>query len=216
MARVSHPVFARIYARMSPAMDREGAAEHRARLTAGLRGRVLEVGAGSGLNFAHYPREVAGVLAVEPEPYLRELARRSAALAPVPVEVVSGIAEALPAGDGTFDAAVTSLVLCSVSDQRAALRELFRVIRPGGELRFYEHVRAGTPGLTRIQELLDATLWPILAGGCHTSRDTAADIAEAGFELERLDRFRFPDLRIPMPTSPHILGVARRPGRPSS
>ncbi len=100
------PVFARFYARISPVLDRAGAAAHRRRLLDGLTGAVIETGAGNGLNFRHYPRQVTRVLAVEPEPRLRDLARRAAAAAPVPVEVTDGAAEHLPAADGSFDAAV--------------------------------------------------------------------------------------------------------------
>jgi ubiquinone/menaquinone biosynthesis C-methylase UbiE len=208
--RRGHPIFARMFVRASAAMDAGGGAEHRQRLLAGLEGRIVEVGAGNGRNFAHYPPGVTGVLAVEPERYLRELAAHDAALAPVSVEVVEGVAERLPADDGAFDAGVVSLVLCSVADQAAALRELRRVIRPGGELRFYEHVRAETPGLRRVQRVLDRTVWPFFVGGCHTGRDTAGAIEATGFRIERLDRFRFPEGGLPTPTAPHVLGVATR------
>jgi SAM-dependent methyltransferase len=207
----SHPIFARMYARMSPKMEQAGAAAHRQRLLDGLTGSVFEVGAGNGMNFAHYPATVTAVLAVEPEPYLRELAGVNAGKAPVRVEVVDGTADLLPAADGTFDAVVSSLLLCSVPDQAVALGEMYRVLRPGGELRFFEHVRAARRGLSWIQRLFDATFWPAVAGGCHTSRDTAAAIKGAGFKIERLERFSFPDFALPLPTSPHILGVARRP-----
>lgn len=207
---VRHPVFARVYAWVSPRME-AGVAVHRRQLLAGLAGRVIEVGAGNGLNFAHYPAQVTGVLAVEPEPHLREIAQRNAGEAPVPVEVVAGVAERLPAPDATFDAAVVALVLCSVPNATAALDELYRVLRPGGQLRFFEHVRAAGPALRGTQRLLDATIWPTLAGGCHTGRDTAVAIRRAGFTVERLERLRFPDIRIPLPTSPHVLGVASRP-----
>ncbi len=109
---VSHPVFARFYARVSPSMDRGGIADRRRQLLAGLSGRVIEVGAGNGLNFGHYPPEVARVLAVEPEPHLRAIARRAARQASTPVDVVDGVAAQLPADDASFDAAVASLVLC--------------------------------------------------------------------------------------------------------
>ncbi|MQA86385.1 MAG: methyltransferase domain-containing protein [Streptosporangiales bacterium] len=189
-------------------MDRGGLAERRRELLAGLCGRVIEVGAGDGLNFAYYPEQVTAVLAVEPEPYLREIAWRNAERAAVPIEVVDGLADELPAADGAFDAAVASQLLCSVPDQHAALGEVHRVVRAGGQLRFLEHVRAGTPGLRRVQRVVDATVWPILFGGCHTGRDTVAAIEKAGFAIERLD---LPDLPIPAPASPYVLGTAHRP-----
>ena len=202
-----HPIFARVYARISPAMDAQGAAEHRRTLLAGLAGRVLEVGAGNGLNFAHYPPAVTEVLAVEPEPYLRGLAHLAADQAPAPVRVVDGTADVLPTPDASMDAAVASLVLCSVPDQARALAELYRVLRPGGELRFFEHVQADTAGLARVQRLADL-VWPTLVGGCHTSRDTLAAITAAGFQLTSVQRFRFPEGRLPQPAAPHVLGVA--------
>ncbi|MET8838386.1 methyltransferase domain-containing protein [Micromonospora sp. NPDC004540] len=208
---VSHPIFARVFARASVAMDRAGAAAHRRHLVAGLRGRVVEVGAGNGRNLPHYPPTVAGVLAVEPEPRLRALVRAAAPDAPVPVTVAAGLAEALPVADGSADAVVLSLVLCSVPDQAVALREARRALRPGGQLRFYEHVVAETPGLRRAQRLADATLWPLCCAGCHTARDTVAAIRAAGFTVVELDRFRFPPSGLPAPASPHVLGTAVRP-----
>lgn len=207
---VSHPLFARAYACSTPAMDRAGAAEHRRRLLMRLTGRVIEVGAGDGANFDHYPAEVTSVLAVEPEQYLRGRAQQRAARAPVPIEVVDGVAEQLPVSNQDFDAAVVSLVLCSVTDQDQALRELHRVLASGGQLRFFEHVRAESLVLRRVQRLLDATVWPSIAGGCHTGRDTAATIGRAGFRIDRLHHFRFPDVGLSLPTSPHILGAASR------
>jgi ubiquinone/menaquinone biosynthesis C-methylase UbiE len=204
---VRHPVFARLYARASPGVERKGAAEHRAEMLAGIAGRVLELGAGNGLNFAHSPAAVAEVLAVEPEPYLRERATDAAAQAPVPITVVAGVADALPAGDGAFDAAVASLVLCTVPDQAAALAEIHRVLRPGGALHFYEHVVAGGR-LGTAQRWLDRSgVWPRLGGGCHGARDTAAAIEGAGFAIERCRRFDFPIGPVPVP---HVTGVARR------
>ena len=151
------------------------------------------------------------VVAVEPEPHLRDLARDAAATAPVEVEVVDGVAERLPLQDGAADAAVASLVLCSVPDQHSALGELRRVVRSGGELRFLEHVAARTDGLARVQRWLDATIWPRVAGGCHMARETPAAIEEAGFEVTSHTRLQLPDTRVPVPTAPHVLGTATRP-----
>jgi ubiquinone/menaquinone biosynthesis C-methylase UbiE len=207
--RVHHPLFARMYMRMTSGRRDRGEDEHRERLLAGLSGYVIEVGAGNGLNFPLYPTTVKKVLAVEPEPVLREAALRGAESAPVEIEVVDGVAASLPAPDGSQDAAVASLVLCSVSDQEEALVELRRVIKPGGELRFYEHVISNKPLPARLQRLADATFWPRVGGGCHMARDTGAAIAQAGFEIERLERFPFSP-SVVVPTIPHILGVARR------
>lgn len=210
--RIKHPVFARIYARCAgPSLEKAGIGKHRDRLLGRLRGEVIEVGAGNGLNFPHYPATVTRVAAVEPEPDLRNLAELAARSAPVAVEVVEGRAEALPFPDDSFDAAVACLVLCSVTDQGAALRELIRVLRPGGTLHFFEHVQADGNAMRRVQQALDATVWPLLAGGCHTSRDTAAAITAAGFTISELDSFDFPATRVPMPIQTHILGTAITP-----
>jgi len=110
----------------------------------------------------------------------------------------------------SFDAGIASLVL-SVADPARVLRELFRVIRPGGELRFYEHVRASSVGLALLQQILDATIWPRLGGGCHPTRDTRGAIERAGFITERCREFMFRPCPLPFASAPHILGVARRP-----
>lgn len=154
---VHHPLFARLYLRMASGRKAHGEDEYRRRLLAGLSGRVIEVGAGNGLNFPFYPTAVDRVLAVEPEPLLREAATNSAAEAPVPVQVVDGVSGRLPADEGSLDAAAASLVLCSVPDQHRALEEFRRVIRPGGELHFYEHVVATRPMAARLQRLADGS-----------------------------------------------------------
>ena len=209
---VHHPVFARFYAKMSVSADvRGGIAAYRAELLEGLSGRVIEIGAGNGLNFAHYPAAVSEVVALEPERALRELAVEAALRADVPVVVVPGVAEALPVKSEGFDAAVASLVLCTVRDLPRALSEIKRVLRPGGELRFFEHGLADGRGLATAQRVLDRTVWPLLFGGCHTARDTVAAIEEAGFELGSYRRFRVPAGGPQLPSSPCVLGVARRP-----
>lgn len=205
----SHPTFARIYARVAEVSERRGGAEHRRKLLTGLQGRVVEVGAGSGANFRHYPTSVDEVVAVEPESYLRECAERAASGAPVSVSVAHGGADRLPGEAESFDAGVVALVLCTVPDQQSALAELYRVIRPGGELRFYEHVLAHSRWEARFQRFSDATFWPRLAGGCHLARDTTTAIERAGFRIETFERFRYSPAPF-LPSDPHVLGVARR------
>lgn len=203
-----HPRFARAYLRGVELADRRGAADHRRRLLEGLSGRVIEVGAGSGANFPHYPAAVTEVVAVEPDDTLRAHAEREARRAPVPVSVVAGHAEELPGGDAAFDAAVASLVLCSVPSPPAALAELARVLRPGGELRFYEHVRSARALLGLLEDAV-VPLWARAAGGCHPNRDTLAGIQGAGFEVDAVERFAFaPQPLIPPLT--HVLGRAHR------
>ena len=204
---VRHPLFARVYARVGHLMDAE-IGDHRRRLLAGLTGRVLEVGAGNGLNFPHYPATVTDVLAVEPEPYLRRLAVTATRQAPVPIRVVAGTAEALPAPDASVDAVVASLVLCSVTDPMQALAEVRRVLRPGGRLRFYEHGRATDPRLARWQDRLERP-WGWLVGGCHPNRDIVATVTAAGLRLVQLDRFDLPAM--PALARPHVLGAAQQP-----
>jgi ubiquinone/menaquinone biosynthesis C-methylase UbiE len=207
---IHHPWFARVYERIAPRFDAKGGADHRDELLAGLDGRVVEVGAGTGLNFDHYPEAVTEVVAVEPEPYLRRKAEVAAEHTPITITVVDGVADQLPVETGSCDAGVASLVLCSVSDQSAALRELHRVIRPGGELRFYEHIQSSSPALARLQRGIDI-VWPRLAGGCHTSRDTVAAISAAGFQVEHARRFTFRPVVTSAPVAPHVIGLARRP-----
>lgn len=209
LSAFQHPRFARMYERISTEAERRGTAERRTWALAGLSGRVIEVGAGNGLNFAHYPDTVAEVVAVEPENLLRALAEKAAEQALVPVRVVAGHADALPAADATFDYAVASLVLCSVPDVRSALAEIRRVLRPGGELRFFEHVRSASPWRGLLQDAI-TPLWSRAGGGCHPNRDTTAAIRAAGFQIEQLDRFSYAPLRF-VPPHAHILGRARMP-----
>ena len=205
---VSHPVFARLYPRMQRTAAKRGESAHRVRLLEGLRGRVFEIGAGHGSNFEHYPTTVTEVVAVEPEPRLRVEADRAAKNAAVATTVLAGVAERLPLDDQSVDAAVACLVLCTVPDLAAALREIGRVLRPGGELRFYEHVIADGQPLRSVLRFAQATFWPRIAGGCHPARDTAAAIRGAGFEIERCERFPFRAGALDPPV-PHILGIAK-------
>jgi ubiquinone/menaquinone biosynthesis C-methylase UbiE len=199
----THPIFARVYERISTAMNGAGEIEHRRELAGGATGRVLEPGAGNGLNFEHY-RDVARVVAMEPEPTMLRMASERARQAAVPVNLVRGAAEALPLPDASFDTVVASLVLCSVSDPGAVVAEFRRVLRPGGTVRFLEHVRSRKRGWAVGQDVV-AGPWSWFAGGCHPNRDTVAELRAAGFEV----RGRGFPFGPPTPCRPHVLGVAR-------
>lgn len=207
---IRHPFFARLYSRISLVAERSGTAEHRDRLLAGLSARVIEIGCGNGLNFAHYPEGVTEIIAIEPEPFLRKEAEIAARTSAIPIHVIEGRAESLPVPDVSFDAAVVSLVLCSTSDPSLALKEIHRVLKPGGELRFYEHVAATTYPLRRYQQLA-SPLWQRVGGGCHPDRDSASLIESTGFTISEIDHFDFqPGPAFPIAlVRPHILGIAR-------
>ncbi|WP_156723678.1 class I SAM-dependent methyltransferase [Streptomyces apocyni] len=209
---VHHPVFARFYARQSVAAETVMRA-HREELLAGISGRVIEIGAGNGLNFSYYPSTVSEVVALEPERLLRKLAADAALRAEMPVDVVPGAAEALPVKSEAFDAAVFSLVLCSVRSVERSLAEALRVLRPGGELRFLEHGRAPSGRvMPRAQKALDRTVWPLLFGGCHVAREPLAAIEDAGFSVVTYRRLLIPARGPRLPSSYCVLGTARRPG----
>lgn len=205
---IDNPFFARVWPVVA-SHEAEAVRAMRRENLAGLSGRVLEVGAGVGTNFALYPREVERVVAVEPERRLAAQARAAAAASPVAVSVTGTTAEGL--GDAEpFDAVVCSLVLCSVRDPGGVLRHLYSVLRPGGELRYLEHVAsAGMRG--RLQRLADATVWPRLFGNCHTHRDTHRAIIEAGFDVDTARREWTLPAWMPMPVSELLIGRARRP-----
>jgi ubiquinone/menaquinone biosynthesis C-methylase UbiE len=201
--------FARYLERREQRRPDPVAREHRRQLLGGLRGRVLEIGCGDGRAFDLYPPEVEAVLAVEPDPAARAAARDRAAAASVPINVVEGGAERLPAPDGSFDAVTAIWVLCSVPDPLAALREMRRVLTPEGELRFYEHVRSRHRTFRGLQSAVDHLYWTHALGGCRTSRDTEAAIHAAGFEFVSLARGFHSSSPLTIPSAPYILGVAR-------
>jgi SAM-dependent methyltransferase len=202
--------FARYLERREERQPDPMAREHRRQLLAGLTGRVLEVGCGDGRAFELHPPGVEHVLALEPDPTARAAAAERARGAPVPIEVVEGVAEAVPAEDDAFDAAVVVWVLCSVPDPGAGLAELRRVLKPGGELRFYEHVRSDNVLFRSLQRAVDALYWTRALGGCETTRDTLAAIREAGFEIEQLERGFHSSSFLTITSAPYVLGIARR------
>jgi SAM-dependent methyltransferase len=202
---LDHPFFARMWTVMS-AHETPLLRRLRGENLAGLSGRVLEVGAGTGTNFAFYPDTVDEVVALEPETRLAPTAREAAAGVSVPVTVIESTIETMPAAE-PFDAVVCSLVLCSVDDPDAVLRQLNSVLKPGGELRYFEHVAsAGWRG--GLQRLADFTVWPRIAGNCHTHRHTERSISNAGFTVETARHQSTFPAWVPLPVSEIALGRA--------
>ena len=206
---VDNPFFARVWTVMAR-HEPESLKRLRRENLAGLSGRVLEVGAGTGTNFELYPDTVTEVVAVEPERRLAVLARQAAAAAPVPVTVSTDTVEAYSATGTPFDAAVCSLVLCSVDEPDHVVRQLFSLLRPGGELRYLEHI-AGTGARARLQKIADATLWPRMAGNCHTHRHTEETIVGAGFKVSGARREWTLPAWVPVPVAEYAIGRAVRP-----
>lgn len=200
MIELRRRAFARVYDLIGPRLTR-ATREQRARLVADLEGRVLEVGCGPGNNFAFYAPDLEVVATDASAPMLRRAAL-AAATAAASVTVEQADVQTLPYADGSFDGAVGALVLCSV-DQPAALGELRRVLRPGGTLRLWEHVRSERTSVATLQRLANPA-WGLLADGCHLDRDTVEAVRRAGFELESVERFGGAQ-------PAHVLIVARRP-----
>lgn len=205
---VDNPFFARLWTAMS-SREPESLRRLRRQNLAGLTGRVLEVGAGTGTNFEFYPATVTEVVAVEPERRLAALAQQAAARAGVPVTVSTDTVEQFADAE-PFDAVVCSLVLCSVDDPEAVVGQLFSLLKPGGELRYLEHV-ASDGARARLQKVADATVWPRLLGNCHTHRHTEDTIVGAGFRVTDSRReWTFPAW-VPLPVAEFAIGVAKRP-----
>jgi SAM-dependent methyltransferase len=208
---INNPVFVRFYRSSQKTAMKRGENEFRRRALEGAAGRVVELGCAEGANFPLYPPTVDEVIAIEPEPRFRERAKAAALDAPIPVRVEAGTADGLPLEDESVDAVLASLVLCTVPDQATALAEAKRVLRPGGELRFYEHVHAKEHPLRGFLEgAYRLRIWPLLGGGCNPTRDTLGAIRAAGFEIESCETIMFSPSMV-IPKIPHILGIARRP-----
>jgi protein-L-isoaspartate O-methyltransferase len=205
---VDNPFFARVWMFLSR-HETEAIQRLRRENLAGLSGRVLEVGAGTGTNFALYPDTVTQVVAVEPERRLAALAQKAAADAPVPVTLTTDTVEQFSDAE-PFDGVVCSMVLCSVEEPEHVVRQLHSVLKPGGELRYLEHV-ASSGARARLQKVADATVWPRIAGNCHTHRHTEQTIVGAGFQVSGARREWTIPAWVPLPVAEFAIGRAVKP-----
>ena len=204
-----HKWFASIYDRMMAAGERSFMRKVREEIAGGARGRVLEIGAGTGANFPYYNDHAEVIFATEPDPYMLQRAKRRAEKVGRHIELRQASAEHLPFEDASFDTVVSTLVMCSVGKPLRALSEVRRVLKPSGELRLYEHVRYEHAFGAFWQDLI-TPVWKWVGAGCHPNRDIASAVRKVGFEFEQLE---LTNPHPPIPplvfVRPHIKGVAR-------
>jgi ubiquinone/menaquinone biosynthesis C-methylase UbiE len=198
--------FSALYDRCFKASEEAGLREMRREVLEGARGRVLELGAGTGLNLDLYPASVTDLTVTEPDPHMFKQLHKRVQESDRRAEVVQAPAEGLPFEDDSFDTVALTLVLCTVPNPAASLREIKRVLKPGGQFLFLEHVRSPDPGLAKWQDRLEKP-WRFVGDGCHCNRDTVAAIEAAGFELSDLERPQFPKV-VPI-VEPMAKGSAR-------
>ena len=199
--------YAAMYDRFNAPAERAGLREQRRDLIAQATGATIEIGAGTGLNLAHYPPEVTRLALAEPDPYMRERLRRRVSRLGRDAEIFDAAADRLPCPDESFDTAVVTFALCSVPDEQAALSEITRVLVPGGRLLFLEHVRSADP---RVAAKQDKMPFPYPVIGCHPNRDTLAEIKASPLTVESVREGELP--KAPAIERPMIAGTARRPG----
>jgi ubiquinone/menaquinone biosynthesis C-methylase UbiE len=196
-------LFAALYDTVSKGSEAAGLRDERQRLLASAEGITIEIGAGTGLNLAHYRESVTRLVLVEPDRHMRRrLGRRLDSLDP-PAEIVDASVEALPFPDATFDTAVVTFVLCSVPDQENALAEIARVLKPNGRLLFLEHVRSADPKLAKRQDRI-RPLYNLV--GCNPNRDTLGRIEASAFTVESVEHGEVP--KAPKVERPLIVGTA--------
>jgi ubiquinone/menaquinone biosynthesis C-methylase UbiE len=201
--------FALTYDRQMAGTEKAGLAAFRDGLLAQAAGHVLEVGSGTGANLPFYRPGLESLTMTEPEPSMvRRLAKNASARVPA-VRVLRAPAEDLPFDDDTFDVAVSTLVLCGVDDQPRALRELRRVLRPGGRLLFIEHLRSDDPGTARLQDRMNWLNRLVVC--CDCNRPTLDTIRQAGFVLTEVKHTTLP--KAPKFVRPAVIGSAEIPAR---
>jgi ubiquinone/menaquinone biosynthesis C-methylase UbiE len=201
--------FSALYDSLMKSTEEAGMREIRREALSAARGRTIDIGAGTGINIGLYPEGLTELVLAEPDEHmLKRLRPKLADGGARAAEVVQAPADRMPFPDDTFDTAVFTLVLCTVPDPAAALQEAARVLRPGGQLLFVEHVRAQSPGVARWQDRLERP-WRFFGDGCHCNRDTVATIEASPFELESVERGELP--KAPPIVRPLARGTASLP-----
>jgi SAM-dependent methyltransferase len=200
-------VFSAIYDPLLKGTEEAGLRERRRETLAPARGRTIDIGAGTGANLGLFPAGLDQVVMAEPDPHMIKRLRQKLAESGSDVELVEAGAESLPFEDSSFDTAVFTLVLCTVPDPRAALAEVARVLKPGGQLLFIEHVRAEDPAVARWQDRLEGP-WRVFADGCRCNRDTVASIETSPLTVDSVERGELP--KSPSITRPLVWGRATR------
>ncbi len=203
-----HKWFAAVYDRMMARAEKTFMKSIRREVIGGAKGHILEIGCGTGATFPYYGERLERIVATEPDPYMLRRARKRAGGLTRPIELYQAPAEALPFADASFDTVISFLVLCSVADPQRALSEVRRVLRPDGELRFYEHVRYGHAFGAFWQDLI-TPVWRWCGAGCHPNRDVEGFLRQAGFNILEIERLKpYPPLPPASFVRPHIKGVA--------
>ena len=190
MSKIWESTFSAIYDPLLWVGERGGMAQRRAELLGQARGRVLELGAGTGLNLPHYPDGLEELVLTEPSPPMVARLERRAKQGGIASSVMAAEAERLPFEDDRFDTVVSTLVLCTVDEPQRAIDEIARVLRPGGKLLFLEHVRAETPRLARWQDRLHRP-WHAFAAGCNANRPTVDMLRESPLRVEAVENDRW-------------------------
>jgi len=198
--------FSAMYDRLLAGTEEAGMRERRREVLAQARGRTIDIGAGTGANLGLFPDDLERVVMAEPDPHMVKQLRPKLAASGLEIELVEAGAENLPFDDSSFDTVVFTLVLCTVPDPRAALAEAARVLKPGGQLLFIEHVR-GKDGLAKWQDRLEGP-WKFFADGCRCNRDTVANIEASPLTVERVEHGELP--KSPPLVRPLVWGSASR------
>jgi ubiquinone/menaquinone biosynthesis C-methylase UbiE len=198
-------LFTAFYDRGLKGAEEAGLREIRRETLAAASGRTVDLGAGTGANIELYPKAVTELIMAEPDPHMLKELRKKVGGGGVGTEIVEAPAETLPFADSSVDTAVFTLVLCTVPDPAAALREAARILKPSGKLLFLEHVRAKDAGLARWQDRLERP-WRFIGDGCHCNRDTVATIEASPLTLETVEHGRLP--KAPPLVRPLVFGRA--------